>query len=81
MQLQSYNCVFMKEELEQVTSSKYYPITLSAELPELSYVLSKKSGTWRTKEREREERVLKLNPAMQTGVLETGAQGCNNLYT
>lgn len=30
--------------------------------------------------REQEERVLKPNPAMQTGVLETGAQGCNNLY-
>lgn len=41
----------------------------------------KKSRTWRTKEREREERVLELNPAMQTGVLETVAQGCNNLYT
>lgn len=31
--------------------------------------------------REREERVLELNPAIQSGVLETGTQGCNNLYT
>lgn len=78
MQLQTHDCAMMKEGLQRVTSSKYdHFITGVA----LSFILSKKSRTWRTKEREPEERVLKLNPAMPTGVLETGAQGCNNLYT
>lgn len=78
MQLQNNYCAVTKEELDQVTSSKYHPVPLSWD-----FLCSiKEIGNWEIQgKRTRRERVLKLNPAMQTGVLETGAQGCNNLYT